>query len=88
MLNVLIFARRGNEAANQWLAQHPMVLGLVFLLLGLLVGGWGLFELLSGVAHTKRGKTLSGGQAKAMAIIRIVAGAGCILFALYKLIAG
>ncbi|MFQ5731227.1 MAG: hypothetical protein ACE5KM_04635 [Planctomycetaceae bacterium] len=83
-----IFARRGNEAANKWLGEHPMVLGGGFLVLGVVILGWGIYEIRSGVAHTKRGKKLSGGSAKAMAIIRIVTGSGCILFALFKMIAG
>ncbi|GAB4145689.1 MAG: hypothetical protein Tsb009_17940 [Planctomycetaceae bacterium] len=88
MQGLILFARRNNEEVNNWLGQHPLVLGLIFLVIGLVVGGWGLFELKSGVAHDKRGREMSGGAAKAMAIIRIVAGSGCLLFGLYKMIAG
>jgi hypothetical protein len=52
------------------------------------VGGWGLYELRTGVAHSKYGRTMTGGNAKALAIVRIVIGSGCILFALYKMLAG
>lgn len=77
-----------NEEINSWLGEHPVVLGLIFLVIGAVVGGWGLNELRTGVAYSKRGKELSGDTAKAMAIVRIVAGAGCILFALYKIFLG
>jgi hypothetical protein len=76
-----------NEAINQWLDQNPLVLGLIFVALGLLIGGWGAYELKTGVASTKRGKSLSGTQGQALSIIRIVAGVGCLLFGLYKLLA-
>jgi len=71
-----------------WVGFAPMVLGLIFLLIGAALGGWGLYELSTGVAYSKRGKEITGGTAKALAIVRIVAGAGCILFALYKMVAG
>lgn len=87
MRSLYLLAER-NEEINQWLGEHPMVLGLIFLAIGAAVGGWGLHELSTGVAHDKRGNELSGNTAKALAIVRIVAGAGCILFALYKMLAG
>lgn len=86
--DLVTFARRGNRAANQWLGEHPAVLGGIFLVLGVAILGWGIYEMRSGVAHTKYGKQVSGGTATALAVIRIVAGAGCLLFGLYKLIAG
>lgn len=87
MENLFLLAER-NEEINNWLGEHPLVLGLIFLAIGVAVGGWGLYELSTGVAYDKRGKEMSGNTAKAMAIIRIVAGGGCILFALYKILAG
>jgi len=87
MERLLLLAER-NEEINQWLDQHPLVLGLIFLVIGLAVGGWGLHELSTGVAHSKRGKEVTGDTAKLLAIVRIVAGAGCLLFALYKILLG
>ena len=87
MIRLLLLADR-NDEINEWLGQHPMVLGLIFLAIGLVVGGWGLYELSTGVAHSKRGKEVTGDTAKMLAIVRIVAGAGCLLFALYKILLG
>ena len=86
MLNHLFLAR--NEEINQWLGEHPMVLGLLFLVIGLAVGGWGVYELMTGVSYDKRGNQMSGGMGKFASIVRIVAGAGCIGFALYKIVIG
>ena len=77
-----------NDAANQWLAEHPMALGLIFLAIGLVIGGWGVFELMTGVSRGKRGNVVDGASGKMLSIVRIVAGAGCILFALYKMFVG
>jgi hypothetical protein len=85
---ILFFARTEHREANEWLAQHPMALGLMFLAIGLVIGGWGLYELLTGTAHDKRGRQLTGGTAKALAIVRIVAGVACLGFAIFKMIAG
>jgi len=60
----------------------------VFLVIGLVVGGRGLYECRSGVAHGKYGGKVEGTQGKVLAIVRMVIGAGCILFALYKMVAG
>ncbi|MEZ6064571.1 MAG: hypothetical protein R3B90_02425 [Planctomycetaceae bacterium] len=77
-----------NEEINKWLSQNPVVLGLIFLAIGAAVGGWGLYELSTGVAYSKRGKATTGNTAKTLAIVRIVAGAGCILFGLFKIVLG
>jgi len=77
-----------NEELNRSLAENPMVLGAFFLVIGLAVGGWGLYELLRGVSYSKYGRAIRGGQAKVVAILRVVAGACCILFALYKMLLG
>lgn len=88
MYHFLIFARVRNEAANNWLKEHPMALGGIAILLGLVIGGWGIAELMSGVARDKYGNAVEGGMGKTLAIIRIVAGAGCLIFGLYKMVAG
>lgn len=85
----LLLAQRGADSAgNQWLGEHPMVLGGIFLAIGLVAGGWGIVELKSGVASDKRGRKVEGGAGKALAIVRIVVGAGACLFGLYKMVAG
>jgi hypothetical protein len=84
----LLLLAADNEEINRWLGENPMILGLMFLVIGLAVGGWGLYEFRSGVAHGKYGHTVKGTQGKILAIVRIVVGAGCILFALYKMVAG
>lgn len=86
MQHLVLFAR--NEEINKWLGEHPLIVGLIFLLIGLAAGGWGLYELLTGVAYNKRGGEVKGSMAKVLAIVRIVAGAGCILFAMYKILIG
>jgi hypothetical protein len=84
----LVLLAADNEDINRWLGENPMILGLMFLVIGLALGSWGLYELRSGVAHGKYGHTVKGTQGKILAIIRVVVGAGCILFALYKMVAG
>ena len=84
-----LLAQRGaNSDINRWLGENPMILGLIFLVLGIAIGGYGLFELKSGVARDKYGNEISGGMGKALAILRIVAGVGCCGFAIYKMVAG
>lgn len=83
----LFFARR-NEAANKWLDEHPMALGGGALVLGVGLLIYGIVSLKSGTTRDKYGRQMSGGSAMAMSIVRLVAGAGCTLFGLYKMIAG
>jgi hypothetical protein len=87
-MQLLILLADGNDEINNWLGQNPLVLGLMFLVLGLVIGGWGVYELMTGVAYSKRGKAMTGSTAQMLAIVRIVAGTICILFALYKMVAG
>ena len=71
---MITFAQRGgrNEGANQWLEEHPMVLGLIFLTIGVVLLASGIYSLTKGVTTDKRGNELSGGAAQAMSIIRLV----------------
>ncbi len=87
-MHQLILLAQRNKEINSWLDQHPLVLGGIFLAIGAVVGGWGLYEIKTGTAHSKRGKELKGTEAKALAIVRIVAGAGCVLFGAYKALFG
>ena len=77
-----------NEEINKWLAEHPLVLGGLFLVLGLALLGFGIKDIVSGKARTKWGNQVEGGMAAFYGIIRIVAGAVVTGFAVYKLIEG
>lgn len=83
---MIVFAR--NEEINRWLAEHPVILGLLALVLAIVLLAIGIVSLLTGRAPTKRGPDLEGGQAKAMAIVWLVAGGACLLFALFKIVTG
>lgn len=85
MERIVLLAR--NEAINKWLGEHPLVLGMMFLAIGLLIGGWGAYELKTGITRDKRGQVIEGGKAKFIAILRLVIGAGFIAFAPYKMLA-
>lgn len=65
-----------------------MVLGLIFLTIGVVLLASGIYSLTKGVTTDKRGNELSGGAAQAMSIIRLVGGVLCVGFALYKMLAG
>ena len=54
-----------NEEANAWLAEHPLVVGLVAIALGLALVGYGVYALVTGRAPTKRGRDLEGNNGKA-----------------------
>jgi hypothetical protein len=55
-----LFAR--NEAANNWLADHPVILGAGAIVLGLILVGLGVSALMTGRAMTKRGPDLEGAR--------------------------
>ena len=81
-----IFAR--NEEINNWLGENPLVLGAGALVLGLILVGFGVFALKTGRAPAKRGPDLTGGNAKAMAIVWLVFGVLCLLFGAFKIVSG
>jgi hypothetical protein len=85
---LLLLARRGNPEINRWLEEHPAVLGLIFLAIGVALLGSAVNELRTGVVHDKRGNELTGGTAKVTTFVRLVAGIGCCGFGLFKLVAG
>lgn len=87
-MKLIVLLAERNEEINNWLDQNPLVLGLVFLVLGAGIGGWGVYELMKGVAYGKYGNKMSGNTAKVLSIVRIVVGAGCLLFGLYKMVLG
>ncbi len=88
MYNTQLFAQRGNDAANEWLNDNPIVLGLIFLAIGAALVISGVYELQRGVTRGKYGEEISGGLGKFTSIVRVVAGVGCCLFAVYKMVAG
>lgn len=89
MYYFVLLAQRGADSdANRWLNEHPAVLGLIFITIGIVLGGSGAYELKQGVAHDKYGNEVHGGMGQSLSILRIVAGAGVCIFGLYKLIAG
>lgn len=83
-LSHLVLAR--NEAANQWLREHPAVTGCLALALGGVLLASGISSLKSGQATGKWGTQHEGGSAYVMGAIRAIAGAGAILFGLYQLV--
>jgi hypothetical protein len=83
----MLFADR-NAAINQWLEDHPAVLGLGAVALGLVLLGLGIAALKTGRAPTKRGRDLEGNQARAMAFVWLTIGGLCVLFGLFKIAVG
>lgn len=77
-----------DSPANQWLNEHPAVLGAGFLALGAILCIAGIRELRSGVAKDKYGNEVSGGLGRTMSVVRVVGGVAAAGFGLYKLIAG
>ena len=59
----IIIARRRNHAANQWLREHPAVLGGGALLIGAALLYFGVVGLMTGKTKDKRGNELTGGVA-------------------------
>ena len=52
----MLLAQRGADSpANKWLAEHPLVLGLIALAIGAALAGSGVYGLRKGVAHDKYG---------------------------------
>jgi hypothetical protein len=76
------------EGENQWLAEHPLVVGGGAAVLGLILVGLGVWSLVTGKAPTKRGPDLEGGSAKVMSFIWLGFGALCLLFGLFKIVSG
>ncbi|MCU0879026.1 MAG: hypothetical protein MUF06_14680 [Pirellulaceae bacterium] len=82
-LDAILLAR--NEEINQWLNENPLVLGGGALVLGLVLLGFGLKDVLTGRAHDKWGNEMQGGMANVMGIVRLVAGVGVAGFGLFKI---
>ena len=89
MNSLFLLAQRGaNSSANKWLSEHPLVLGLLALLIGAAVGGSGIYEMGKGVSRDKYGNEIKGGLGKLTAVFRVVIGATLCVFGVYKMLAG
>jgi len=77
-----------HEEINKWLAEHPLVLGGLFLVLGLALLGFGINDLVTGKSRTKWGAEIQGGMATLSGVVRVIGGMGSIVFGAYKLIEG
>ena len=82
-----ILARRGNEELNQWLEQNPLVLGGIALGIGVLLAGWGAYELSTGTARDKYGNRVEGGMGMMLAGVRVLFGLAACGFGIYKMVA-
>lgn len=80
--------RGNNDAANQWLSQHPLVLGAGALVLGLVIIAFGVSAVSTGQTRDKYGRPLEGANARAMGVVRLVFGTLCALFGVVKIISG
>lgn len=77
-----------NEEINKWLEEHPAVLGGGAIAIGLVLLGFGVVALLTGRSTGKYGHKMQGPMAYAHGGIMAAFGALCILFGLYKMVAG
>ncbi len=81
---MLVLAR--NEEVNRWLEQNPAVLGGGAIVLGGVLLGFGVRDILTQQATGKWGVKHTGGMAVFTGAVRAIAGAGLCLFGLYKLL--
>ena len=86
MFSIQLLAQQ--TEADKWLDKNPLVLGLIFLAIGGLLVMYGVKELKSGVAKDKYGNEITGGFGKLIAGVRLLAGIGLCIFAIYKMIGG
>lgn len=73
------------QEINQWLEENPLVLGGMFLVLGLVLLGFGVAALATGRSRSKYGRKLEGPMARVHGGVLAAAGAFCLVFALFKL---
>jgi hypothetical protein len=81
-----MFLLARNEEINQWLNENPAILGGIFLVIGVVLLGFGISDLVTGKARGKWGTEMTGGMASLMGIIRLIGGLGCAGFGLFKLV--
>lgn len=82
--HLLLLAR--NEEINKWLGENPAILGGLFLVIGLVLLGFGISDLVTGKARGKWGEQMTGGMASLMGIVRLIGGIGCAGFGAFKLV--
>ena len=75
-----------NEEINQWLKDHPAVLGGGATLLGLVILGFGVKAILSGRSTDKWGREMEGGMARLHGILLAIAGGCMVIFGLCVLL--
>ncbi len=83
--NIMLLLAQQSDT-DKWLEENPLVLGGLAILIGLSLAGYGVYELMTGVTKSKRGKIVEGGMGKMISIVRIIAGVGACLFGLYKIV--
>lgn len=76
------------QSFNQWLSDHPAVLGLFLLTIGGILAASGVWELKKGVSKDKYGNEIKGKFGKIVSILRLVVGGGIACVGIYKLISG
>ena len=77
-----------NEEINQWLEEHPAVLGGGAMILGLGLLGFGVAALMTGRSTGKYGRKMEGPMAYMHGAIMAGFGGICILFGLFKIATG
>jgi hypothetical protein len=85
----MLFARHEDHYGwNAWLAERPLALGGIFLVLGLLLLASGIQDIVTRKSRGRWGTMSQGAAAVLIGMVRAVAGAGCMLYGAYKLFEG
>jgi hypothetical protein len=83
-----VFLLARNEEINQWLNEHPAVLGSGAMLIGGVLLAFGVKALLTGRSRSKWGHEMEGPTAYLHGAVLAGFGGLAILFGLYKLVSG
>lgn len=83
-----LFAQNARDGINNWLNENPIMIGVIFVPLGLILVLSGVYSLSTGSTQDKYGNEITGGLASFTSIIRIVVGIGCVGFGIYKAVMG
>jgi len=82
----MVFAAQ--TAADRWLSEHTLVLGLLALALGAGLLAFGARNVFTGTTRNQYGMQVEGAEADMYGVIRMAAGVGLVLFGGYKLLTG